>query len=70
MKTGIVAVPEFRPAVGMMEVDHNVGRIEQHDQVLRQISESIDTQVAVAEQNRTGFGDSESSADNGEIDIG
>ena len=65
-----MAVAEFRPAVGVVEIDHDVGRIEQHDQMLRQIGESVDAKAAIAEQERACFGDGESSADNGEIDIG
>ena len=51
MKTGIVAVAEFGPAIGMVQIDDDVGGIEQHDQVLREIRDRIDAQLPVAEQD-------------------
>ncbi len=62
-------VAELGPAVGVMQIDDNVGGIEQHDQVLRQVDDRIDVQVCVTQQHRAGFGDAEGGANDGEIDI-
>src|SRR5208337_1222513 len=69
VESGIVAFAEFRPAISVMEIDDNVGRIEQDDQVLRKIGDRVDAELLVAEQDRPRLGDGEGGADNGEIDI-
>ena len=51
MEDGIMAVAELRPAISVMEIDDDVGGIEQHDQVLREIRDRIDPQLPVAEQD-------------------
>src|ERR1700729_1870427 len=60
---------EFRTPIVMMDIDDDVGGVEQHDQVLREISYGVDTQFRVAEQDRPRLGDSERGADDREIDI-
>ena len=65
-----MAVTEFRLVVGVVEIDDDVGGIEQHDQVLREVSNGVDAQLPVAEQHRARFGNGEDGADDGEIDIG
>ena len=59
MEGGIMAVAELRPAMRVMQIDEDVGGIEQHDQVLREIRKSIDAQFSVAEQDRARLGDTE-----------
>jgi hypothetical protein len=49
-------------------VDDNVGGIEQHDQVLREIDDCVDAQIGVAEQHRAGLGDAKRRANNREMD--
>ena len=68
-KAGVVPVAELRPAVGVVQIDDDVGGIEQHDQVLREIGERVDAQIRVAQQHGAGLGDGEGSADHREIDI-
>ena len=68
-KRGVVPVAEFGPAIGVVQIDDDVGGIEQHDQVLREIGDRVDMQVRVAQQHRAGLGDGEGRADDREIDI-
>ena len=69
MEGGIMAVAELRPAIRVMQIDEDVGGIEQHDQVLREIRKSIDAQFSVAEQDRARLGDTEIDAHDCEIHI-
>ena len=68
-KAGIVPVAELGPAIGVVQIDDDVGGIEQHDQVLREIGDRVDAQIGIAQQHGAGLGDGEGSADDGEIDI-
>src|SRR4029077_10502623 len=42
VETGIVIVAELGPAVRVVKVHDDVGGIEQHDQVLREITDCVD----------------------------
>src|ERR1700730_17524141 len=57
VERGVVPVAEFGPAGGMMQVDHDVGGIEQYDQVLRQIGDRVALQVCIAQEDRAGLRD-------------
>ena len=57
MKNGVAPLPELRPGIGAVDIDHDIGRIEQNDQVLREIGQCIHLQVLVRQQHRSGFGD-------------
>ena len=51
MEAGIVPVAELGPAIGVVQVDDNVGRIEEHDQVLREVGDTVDAEVSIAQEN-------------------
>ena len=53
----------------MVEVADDVGRIEQHQQVLGQVPQGIDLQFAVAQIDGTRFSHTEHCAGNPEIDV-
>jgi len=69
VECGIIAFAELWPAVSVMEIDDNVGGIEQDNQVLREISDGVNAQLLVAEQDRSGLRNRESGTHNREIDI-
>ena len=69
MKNGVAPLPELRPGIGAVDIDHDIGRIEQNDQVLREIGQCIHLQVLVRKQHRSGFGDAAASAHYRMIDI-
>jgi hypothetical protein len=69
MERGIVAVAEFGPAVGVVEIDDDIGGIEQDDQVLREIGKRVDAQIRVAQQDGAGLGDGDGGADHRGVDI-
>ena len=52
-----------------MQVDENVGRIEQHDEVLGEIGQRVDTELSLGERDRACLGDAEGGAHDGDIDI-
>ena len=49
VETGIVPVAELGPAIGVVDVDDDVGGIEQHDQVLREVCDPVDAEVGIAQ---------------------
>ena len=51
MENGVTALPKLRPGVGAVDVDDDIGRIEQNDQVLREIGQRIYLQVHVRQQH-------------------
>jgi hypothetical protein len=69
MENGVTALPKLRPGVGAVDVDDDIGRIEQNDQVLREIGQRIYLQVHVRQQHRSGFSDAAAGANHGVIDI-
>src|SRR5690242_11539415 len=69
VKRGVMPVTELRTAVGVMQIDDDVGGIEQYDQVLCKVGDRIYVQVRIAQQHRPGLADAEGSADNREIDV-
>jgi len=44
-------VAKLRPLVGVVQIDDDVGGIEQYDQMLCEIGDSIDVQPGVAQQH-------------------
>ena len=62
-------VAELGPAIGVVQIDDNVGGIEQHDQVLREIGYRVDMQIRLAQQHGAGLGDGEGRADDREVHI-
>src|SRR6516225_6919491 len=62
-------VAEFGAAIGVMQVDDNVGGVEQYDQVLCEVGNRIDLQIGITQQHGAGLGDAEQGADDREIDI-
>ena len=69
VEDSIVHCRGTRAGIGVVEIDDDVGGIEQHDQVLREIGDRIDPEVAVGQQHRAGLGDGERRAHDGEVDI-
>src|SRR6516165_9665670 len=69
VKRGIVPVTKLGPAIGVVQVDHDVGRIEQHDQVLREVGDRVGMEVGLAQEDRAGLGNGKGRADDGEVDI-
>ena len=59
----------MRVPIGVMHVGYNVGRIEQHDQMLREIRHSVEIEISIAKEDRTGLRNRERSSDNGKVDI-
>ena len=59
----------MRAAIGVVEVDDDVGRIEQHEQVLREISDGVDVEVRLAQEHRAGLRDGERCPDDGKVHI-
>src|SRR5437764_278351 len=45
VETGIVPVAKLGPAIGVVQIDDNVGGIEEHDQVLREVGDRVDAEV-------------------------
>ena len=52
----IMSEPKFGAPIGVMEIDNDFRRIEQDDDVLREIGEGIDLQIALAQEHRSGLG--------------
>ena len=69
VETGIVPVAELRPAIGVVQIDDNVGGIEEHDQVLREVGDRIDAEVGIAQEDGAGLSDGERRAHDGEVHI-
>src|SRR5580704_1659522 len=69
VETGIVPVAKLRPAIGMVQIDDNVGGIEQHDQVLREVGDRVDAEVGIAQEDRASLRDGERRAHDGEVHI-
>jgi len=69
MKNGVAPLPELRPGIGAMNIDHDIGRIEQNDQVLREIGQCIHLQILIRQQYRSSFGDAAAGARYRMIDI-
>ena len=69
MEGGIIAVSKLRSAISVMEIDDDVGGVEQNNQVLREISDGVDAEVLVVEEDRAGLRDCKSGACNCEIDV-
>src|SRR6266480_6978048 len=51
VERGVVPVAEFGPAVGVMQIDDDVGGVEQYDQVLREVGDCVYAQVGIAQQH-------------------
>ena len=62
-------VAELGPAIGVVQVDDNVGGIEEHDQVLREVGDAVDAEVGIAQEHGAGLCDGERCSDDGKIDI-
>ena len=45
MENGVAPLAKLRPGIGAVDVDDDIGRIEQNDQVLREIGQRIYLQV-------------------------
>ena len=69
VKTGVAVAVEFGPTVGVLNHRDDRGRIEKHDQMLREVRDGICDQRLIDEQDRTGLGDTERCAGDGNIDI-
>jgi hypothetical protein len=69
MKAGIVTAPEFGPVICVVEVNDDVGGVEQDNHVLREVGKRVDLQISIAQEHGAGIGDAERGADNGEVDI-
>ena len=54
----------------VMQVDHDVVRIEQHDEVLREVGYCVRSKFCLGQQYRAGLGYGEGSAHDREIDVG
>ena len=48
VEAGIVPVAKLGPAIGLVQVDNNVGGIEEYDQVLRKVGDPVYPEVGVA----------------------
>src|ERR1700730_3752515 len=59
VETGIVLVAELGPAIGVVQIDDDVGGIEEHDQVLREVGHRIDAEVGIAQEDGAGLRDGE-----------
>ena len=57
-------------AVGGRDVDEDVGRVEQHDEVLGEVGHGVHPQLVLREQHRAGLGHPEHRSDDGDIDVG
>ena len=68
-KRGVGAVAELRPSISVMQIADDVGWIQQHDQMLRQVGKGIDGELGVAQEHRSGLGDGEGRAHDCEIYI-
>src|SRR4029077_558429 len=69
VETGIVTVAELRPPIGVVQIDDNVGGIEEHDQVLREVGDRVDAEVGIAQEDGAGLRDGERWSYDGKIDI-
>jgi hypothetical protein len=52
----VVCAPTLRRAIGVVQVDHDVGRVKQHNHVLRQVAQRVDPEFDFGQANRPGFG--------------
>src|ERR1700736_759855 len=66
VETGIALVAELGPAIGVVQIDDNVGGIEEHDQVLRKVSDGVDVEIRLAQEHGAGLRDGEGGADDGD----
>src|SRR5882762_8660750 len=69
MEGGITPVAKLGPAISVVEVDDDIGGVEQHDEMLREVGNRIYEQVYFAQEDRARFSHGERGADDGEIDI-
>lgn len=69
MEDGVTVLPKLRPGIGAVHVDDDIRRIEQNDQVLREIGQRIHLQILVRQQHRASFGDAARGAHHGVVDI-
>src|SRR5258706_1235028 len=69
VEAGIMPVAELGAAIGVVQVDDKVVGIEEHDQVLREVGDSVDAEVCIAQEDGAGLRDGERCSDDGKIDI-
>ena len=69
MEDGVTTLPKLRPRIGAVDVDDDIRRIQQNDQVLCEIGQRIHLEILIRQQDRSGFGDAAGSAHHGVIDI-
>jgi hypothetical protein len=55
VKRGVMDIPKFRSLLGVMQIEDDIRRTEQRDHMLCQISDSIDAELSLAEQDGVGF---------------
>jgi hypothetical protein len=55
-----MAAAELRTPISVMHIDEDVAGIEENDEVLCKVSDGIDAQLPVGEQDRARLGDAES----------
>src|ERR1700731_5381136 len=55
VETGIASVAELRPAIGVVQIDDNVGGIEEHDQVLREAEDRVEVKGGIAQGGGAGL---------------
>src|SRR6266851_4121384 len=57
VKRGIMPFVKLGPAIGVVQIDDDVGWIEEYDQVLGKVSDSVDAEIHVAQQHGAGLRD-------------
>jgi hypothetical protein len=57
MQHSVSSVLKAGVAVSLVDILYEVGRVEQHHQVLGQHSDGVDAQFVLGEQYRSGFRD-------------
>jgi hypothetical protein len=46
-----MSLAELGPTIGVMQIDDDVGGIEEHDQMLCEIGDRVDAQIRIAQQH-------------------
>jgi hypothetical protein len=69
MEGGIAPLAELGATIGVVKIDDNVGGIEQHDQMLREIGRCVDPQVRVAQQDGSCLGHAGTTTNTPDIEV-
>ena len=69
MKYAVAGVFVVVALVGTMEIGFDGARVKQDDEMLGQISNSIDREFGFGEADAAGFGYTEAGAEHGDVDV-